>query len=143
MPRVWQAAGAAPFAELLHTHQPLAARFPAVITFPGYTPAQLTAIFTSLAAEAGLTLTPEAASRAATVLAQAEAGPSSGSARLAARLLALAAGRQGLRLAGTGSAMRPAWLPSAQTRSPLPSHPQLPGPAATGPDSTCDQSLRP
>jgi hypothetical protein len=33
-------------------------RFPAVVDFPGYTPAQLIAILQALAAEAGLTLTP-------------------------------------------------------------------------------------
>jgi hypothetical protein len=37
---------------MLDSSPPLAARFPAVIDFPGYTPAQLTAILQALAAEA-------------------------------------------------------------------------------------------
>jgi hypothetical protein len=45
---------------------------PAVIDFPGYTAAQLAAIFATLAGEAGFTLTPDAAAQAATVLAGAE-----------------------------------------------------------------------
>ena len=46
---------------MLHASPALAARFPVIIGFPGYTPAQLTAILQTLAAEAGLTLTPDAA----------------------------------------------------------------------------------
>jgi hypothetical protein len=60
---------------------------PAIIDFPGYTPGQLAAIFTTLAAEAGFTLTPAAKRKAAAVLAHAEAGQASGNARLAIRLL--------------------------------------------------------
>ena len=63
----------------------LAARLPVVIDFPGYTAGQLAAIFATLAGEAGFTLTPDAARKAATVLAQAEAGHGSGNARLARR----------------------------------------------------------
>ena len=44
--------------ELLQASPPLAARFPAIIDIPGYTAAQLPAIFAELAAEAGSTLTP-------------------------------------------------------------------------------------
>ena len=45
---------------LLYAAPPLAARFVAVIDFPGYVPAELTAILVALAADAGLRLTPEA-----------------------------------------------------------------------------------
>lgn len=71
----------------LHASPALAARFPATIDFPGYTPAQLTAIFRTLAAEAGLTLTPDAARKAAAVLTAAENGHATGNARLAVQLL--------------------------------------------------------
>jgi hypothetical protein len=50
---------AGPLRGMLHASPALAARFPATIHFPGYTPAQLTAILRTLAAEAGLTLTPD------------------------------------------------------------------------------------
>ena len=46
----------------------LAARFPAVINFPGYTPAQLAGVFTALAGEAGFTPAPDALAKAAAVL---------------------------------------------------------------------------
>lgn len=72
---------------LLYAAPPLAARFIAVIDFPGYAPAELTAILVALAADAGLTLTPEAERKAAALLAGAETGRPSGSARLAVRLL--------------------------------------------------------
>jgi hypothetical protein len=62
---------AGPLRDMLHAAPALAARFPAIIDFPGYTPAQLTTILQALAAEAGLTLTPDATSKAAAVLADA------------------------------------------------------------------------
>ncbi len=62
---------AAPLGELLRTHPALAARFPAVIHFPSYTAAQLAAIVTALAAEAGFTPHPAAGRKAAAVLAAA------------------------------------------------------------------------
>ena len=74
-----------PLRDMLHANPALAARFPAVITFPGYTPGQLAAIFATLAREAGFTLTPDAAHKAAAVLAEAAHG--AGNARLAVRLL--------------------------------------------------------
>ena len=74
-----------PLRGMLNANPALAARFPAVINFPGYTAGQLAAIFVTLADEAGFTLTPDAARKAATVLA--EAGHGSGNARLAVRLL--------------------------------------------------------
>jgi hypothetical protein len=84
---------------VLHASPALAARFPAVIDFPGYTPAQLTAILQTLAAEAGLTLTPDAASKATTVLADAEVGHTTGNARLAVQLLTQATTNQAYRVA--------------------------------------------
>jgi hypothetical protein len=74
---------AGPLRDMLHAAPALAARFSAVIDFPGYTPAQLTTILKGLAAEAGLTLTPGAARKAAAVLADAERGHAAGNARLA------------------------------------------------------------
>lgn len=78
---------AEPLRALLHANPPLAARFRAVIDFPGYSPDHLAAIFGTLAAEAGLMLTPPAGRKAAVVLAQAEGDHGSGNARLAVRLL--------------------------------------------------------
>jgi hypothetical protein len=78
---------AAPLRDMLAASPALAARFPAVIDFPGYTAAQLGGIFATLASEAGFTLTPAAARKAAGVLAQADRGHGSGNARLAVRLL--------------------------------------------------------
>jgi AAA lid domain len=89
---------AGPLRDLLRASPPLAARFPAVIDFPGYTAAQLAAIFAALAGEAGFTLTPGAARQAAAVLARAEGGHGPGSARLAARLLDQAAASQARRV---------------------------------------------
>ncbi|HEY1002756.1 MAG TPA: hypothetical protein VGD83_24260 [Streptosporangiaceae bacterium] len=47
-----------PLHGLLTASPALAARFPAIIDFPGYTPDQLATIVTALAREAGLCLTP-------------------------------------------------------------------------------------
>jgi hypothetical protein len=94
-----------PLRDMLHANPAIDARFPAVIYFPGYTAGQLTAIFATLAGEAGFTLTPEAARRAATVLAQAEAGHGSGNARLAVRLLDEVTTRQARRI--TAAAQSP------------------------------------
>lgn len=74
-----------PLRDMLHANPALAARFPAVINFPGYTAGQLAAIFATLAGEAGFTLTHDAARKAASVLAQADHG--AGNARLAVQLL--------------------------------------------------------
>jgi hypothetical protein len=89
---------AEPLRELLHAAPPLAARFSAIIDFPGYTPAQLAVIFGVLAEEAGLTLTTQARGRAAAVLTQAEIGQASGNARLAVRLLKQVTVTQALRV---------------------------------------------
>ena len=80
---------AGPLRDLLRTSPPLSARFPAIIDFPSYTPAQLAAVFTTVAAEAGFTVTPAATRKAAAVLAQAD--QTSGNARQAVRLLTQAA----------------------------------------------------
>lgn len=76
-----------PLDVLLAASSALAARFPAVADFPGYTPAQLAAIVTALASEAGLCLTSGAQRKAAAVLADAERRHATGNARLAFRLL--------------------------------------------------------
>ena len=90
---------AEPLRKLLYTAPPLAARFRPVINFPGYTPAQLAAIFAALAGEAGLSLAPEAERNAAALLAQAEAGRACGNARLAVRLLTQVIAAQARRVA--------------------------------------------
>ena len=76
----------------------LAARFPAVIDFPGYTTGQLAAVFAALAGEARFALTPDAERKAATVLARADGDHGSGNARLAVRLLDQATASQGRRV---------------------------------------------
>jgi hypothetical protein len=87
---------AEPLGRLLHDMPPLAARFRAVISFPGYTPGQLSAIFVTLADDAGLRLTTAARAKAAAVLAGRDHSP--GSARLAVALLNQATAAQARRL---------------------------------------------
>lgn len=89
---------AGPLLALLHASPALAARFQAVIDFPGYTPQQLTEIFAALADEAALTLTPGAARKAAAVLARAEGYYGPGNARLAVALLNHVTGAQARRV---------------------------------------------
>ena len=113
---------------MLHASPALAARFPVIIDFPGYTPAQLTAILQTLAAEAGLTLTPDAARKAAAVLADAENGHATGNARLAVRLLTQATTNQAHRVTTSPQPCDPAALAaSARPTSPnachSPTHP--------------------
>jgi hypothetical protein len=103
------AGDAEPLHELLATYPALAARFPAVIDFPAYTPGQLAAVFTTLAGEAGFTLTAGAGRRAADVLGRAARGPDGTSARLAVQLLDQATARQARRVDGT-TALGPAAL---------------------------------
>jgi len=90
---------AAPLQGLLHGFPALAARFRAVVDFPGFTPRELAVIFGSLSDESGLTLTPAAETKAAGVLARAEGDYGSGSARLAVRLLNQATRLQARRVA--------------------------------------------
>ncbi len=94
---------ASPLHGLLRASPALAARFPAVIDFPCYTAGQLAAIFATLAREAGFTLAPGAAAKAATVVAQAEGGDGSGNARLAVRLMDQATARQARRIMTSAS----------------------------------------
>jgi hypothetical protein len=122
---------AGPLRSLLAANPPLAARFPAVIDFPGYTPAQLAAIFTTLAREAGFTLTPAATTKAATVL-TAESG-GTGSARLAVRLLDQTTASQARRVttaphdpAALGT-IRAADIPAHLAPCPLPADDHWPG----------------
>ena len=87
-----------PLRAMLAASPALADRFPAIIDFPGYTPAQLAAIVTALAGEAGLCLTADAQRKAAAVLAEAERRHATGNARLAVRLLNQATVGQGRRV---------------------------------------------
>ena len=99
-----------PLRDLLRTNPALAARFPAVVDFPGYTAGQFAAIFAALASEAGFTLTPGAARKAATVLAQSEADHPSGNARLAVRLLDQATASHARRITAAPQIRHPATL---------------------------------
>ena len=128
--------------DLLRASPALAARFPAVIDLPGYTAGQLATIFAALAGEAGLTLTSDAARKAAAVLAEAEAGHHRGNARLAARLLDQATVSQARRITTASQPRDPARPPSARHAG----SPPLPSPAirplTTGLASTCNRALR-
>jgi len=107
--------------ELLASSPPLAARFPATIHFPGYIPGQLAAIFTTLASEAGFTLTPAAARTATAVLAQAAGQHSAGNARLAVQLLDQAIASQAGRLIAASGPPDPAAV-STITATDIPRH---------------------
>ena len=99
-----------PLHALLAASPALAARFPAIINFPGYTPAQLAVIVAELASEAGLCLTPDAQRKAAAVLADAEKRHTTGNARLAVRLLNQATTSQGRRIIAASHHLDPAAL---------------------------------
>ncbi|HTU76036.1 MAG TPA: AAA family ATPase [Trebonia sp.] len=75
-------------------------RFPVLVPFPGYTDAELAAIFTAAASERGLVVAPPATERARDVLARMAQG--SGNARLASLLLEQAITRQARRILGAG-----------------------------------------
>ena len=120
---------AGPLRDMLHAAPALAARFPAVIDFPGYTPAQLTAILHALAAEAGLTLTPDAARKAAAVLADAERGHATGNARLAVQLLTQATTSQAHRVTTSPQPCDPAAL-AAICAADIPDCMPVPAPSA-------------
>ena len=116
-----------PLRGLLRASPALAARFPAIIDFPGYTPGQLAAIFTTLAAEAGFTLTAAAERKAAAVLADAEAGQASGNARLAVRLLTQVTAAQARRITTAPEPPGPAELTTiAEADIPGHLHPEDP-----------------
>jgi hypothetical protein len=100
---------AGPLCGLLAGTPPLAARFPAIIDFPGYTPAQLAAIFTNLAGEAGFTVAPAATAKAAALLAATESS-GAGSARLAVWLLDQATASQARRITAEPQPADPAAL---------------------------------
>ena len=107
----------------------LAARFPAVIDFPGYTAEQLAAIVATLAGEVGRTLTPDAARKAAVVLAEAEAGHCRGNARLAVQLLDQATARQARRITTAPQPGDPATLGTIDAAD-IPAHVQPSDPPA-------------
>jgi SpoVK/Ycf46/Vps4 family AAA+-type ATPase len=117
-----------PLRDMLNANPALAARFPAVINFPGYTAGQLAAIFATLAHEAGFTLTPDAARKAATVLAQAYADHGSGNARLAVGLLHQATVSQARRITTAAQSPDPATLSTIDAADvPEHVHPDPPG----------------
>lgn len=87
--------------DLLRASPPLAARLPVVVDSPCYTHGQLAAIFGTLAAEAGFSLSPAAAHKAAAVLARVEGGGGAGNARLAVQLLDRATVNQARRITAT------------------------------------------
>jgi hypothetical protein len=116
-----------PLRGMLADNPALAARFPAVITFPGYTALQLAAIFAALAGEAGFTLTPDAARKAAAVLA--EVGHGVGNARLAVRLLDAATASQARRITTVPQPFDPATLSTIDAVD-IPAHVQAPAPPA-------------
>jgi SpoVK/Ycf46/Vps4 family AAA+-type ATPase len=120
-----------PLRRLLYAAPPLAARFRAVIDFPGYTPGQLAEIFGTLADEAGLSLTQEAESKAAALLAQAEAAHASGNARLAVRLLHQVISAQAPCVAAPPEAQHPATL-STVVEADIPEHLDRGEPLAEG-----------
>jgi AAA lid domain len=133
---------AGPLRGMLHASPALAARFPATIDFPGYTPAQLTAILRTLAAEAGPTLTPDAARKAAAVLTAAENGHATGNARLAVQVLTQATTSQAHRLTAGPATPDPApWPRSTRPTSPGTCHP-LTRPHTTSPPTSTYNSPR-
>jgi hypothetical protein len=91
---------AGPVGELLAAHRPLAARFAAVVDFPGYEGCDLGAVFTRLADEAGFRLAEDAQARAAAVL-NFEANGRPASARLAVSLLSMVIVAQTRRIAAS------------------------------------------
>ncbi len=99
-----------PLRDMLAAAPALAARFPAVIDFPGYTPAQLAGVFAALAGEAGFTLAPDAMTKAAAVLARTEASRACGNARLAVQLLNHATTAQARRITTGPQPLDPAAL---------------------------------
>jgi type II secretory pathway predicted ATPase ExeA len=110
-----------PLRRMLSAVPPMAARFRAVIHFAGYTTAQLVAIFATLAAEGGFTLTPEAEQAATALIAQAEADHPYGNARLVVRLLNQIISAQALRVTACSDAHDQATL-STIIEADMPEH---------------------
>src|SRR5262249_22145885 len=92
-----------PLRRFLDSSLGLASRVPSIITFPPYSPAELTEIFAYRAREAGFTLTPEAAAKAGRLISQSGRAARMGSARLAMMLLDQAAVEQARRVMGEGA----------------------------------------
>jgi SpoVK/Ycf46/Vps4 family AAA+-type ATPase len=106
---------AAPLHSLLRASPPLAARFPVIIDFPRYTPEQLAAIFATLAAESGFTLTAGATHKASEVLEGTDSRSATGSARIAMELLDQTTISQALRIATSNQARDPAEVSSIRS----------------------------
>jgi Holliday junction resolvasome RuvABC ATP-dependent DNA helicase subunit len=84
--------------QLLASAPGLASRVPHVVTFPPYTGRELAEIFVRRAADAGFTLTEQAAAKASSVIAESGPAARAGSARIALRLLEQAAVAQARRV---------------------------------------------
>jgi Holliday junction resolvasome RuvABC ATP-dependent DNA helicase subunit len=89
---------AEPLRRLLDSGPDLTSRVPHIITFAPYAGSELAAIFARRAAEAGFTLTSDAAAKADALFGQPSPAVLAGSARLAIRLLDQAAVHQGRRV---------------------------------------------
>jgi hypothetical protein len=129
---------------LLRVSPALASRFPAVISFPGYTARQLSDIFAVLAREAGLRLTPAAARKVSLALGRLDIGPAGGSARLAVRLLDEAIASQARRVTASGQASVASGLCTIDAVDiPLACRPsaQPPMEMLNTPASTCSRSI--
>lgn len=85
---------------MLHVSPALASRFAAVIKFPGYSFADIAAIFDTLAREAGFVLSPGAARKAAAMFDESCDVSGGVSARLAVHLLQQATANQARRIKG-------------------------------------------
>jgi hypothetical protein len=122
-----------PLSQFLASRPSLASRFPAVIPFSFYPPAELAEIFAYRAGQAGFTLTSEAAAKARILITQVtrNAGDRAGSARLAVQWLDEAALSQGRRVMRTGA--DPA---AAHLRAPGRSRSRRPRRPVHRPDST-------
>lgn len=92
-----------PLRRLLASRPGLASRIPTIVTFAPYTTAELAAIFTYRAREAGFTLTSDATAKASTLIAASAQAARAGSARLATSLLDQAAVNQARRLIKSGN----------------------------------------
>jgi replication-associated recombination protein RarA len=114
---------------LLHANPGLASRFPKTVHFPGYTDDQLTDIFATMAASAGLTLADGTTAKLRAILAATPRDRNFGNARHVRNLLEQAVSAQALRITTPGAdpaeirALRAEDLPD----SPAPAPENTPG----------------
>ena len=117
---------------LLHANPGLASRFPKTVHFPGYTDDQLTDIFATMAASAGLTLADGTTARLRAILAATPRDRNFGNARYVRNLLEQAISAQALRITTPGT--DPAEIRTLRAED-------LPGSPAPAPDNTPGQYL--